>query len=185
MDDEFGTLPVNHEAIKNIETNPIQGTFYRLIRRRYADRPLSMVGSLEEGGRYNVAGDFGALYLGFDQMTCEAEVSQGIAAGLPFRKGAFVFWSYDVALESVVRLDQENIRSEIGVTLEEITVPGDHQWASTIGAPLHERRVEGLAAPSVRIDGRCLDIYLDNLRESSHVEPLTMLRGWPTESSKE
>ena len=37
-----------------------------------------MTGSLKEGGRYNVTGLFGALYLSFDKETCQAEVTAGI-----------------------------------------------------------------------------------------------------------
>lgn len=179
-------MPVNTSALHHVSPTAVRGKFFRLIRRRFAHEPLSMFGSIEEGGRYNVVGLFGALYLGFDQQTCEAEVSQGIASDLPFRPGAFILWDYDVNLQSVIRLDDPSVRTQIGITHEEITVEGDHQWASSIGEPLFNRGVEGLVAPSAHHEnGRCLDIYLDNLNDSSTVEPLNQLREWPARQAQE
>ncbi|MFH0801792.1 MAG: RES family NAD+ phosphorylase [bacterium] len=177
-------MAVKTHILSELPTEPVNGKFYRLIRKRYADKPLSMFGSLKEGGRYNVAGAFSALYLGFDQETCRAEVSQGIASGLPFKPGAFVLWNYNALLNSVIRLDDQNICKRIGVTLEEITVTGDHQWAGLIGEPLYKRGVEGLVAPSAqRKGGKCLDIYLDNVKPPAYVKPIKKLGTWPPPSS--
>ena len=91
-------------ALYSVGTEKIAGKFFRYVRTRYAHEPLSMVGAFKDGRRYNVSGLFGALYLGFNRETCEAEVSQGIAAGVPFKKDAYTVWTYDVALGAVVRL---------------------------------------------------------------------------------
>lgn len=132
------------------------------------------------GGRYNVAGSFGALYLGFTPAVCEAEVTRGILAGLPVRAGSFVLWQYNVRLSHVVRLDQAETRNHIGVTEADLTIPGDRKWGSLIGEPLFRDGVEGLVAPSAQLtDGKCLDIYTDNLESSSHVNP-TESRPYPT-----
>ncbi len=170
----------NQAALHQVQTEPVNGQFYRYIRKKYATMPLSMHGAFNEGRRYNVAGLFGALYLAFDCATCEAEVSQGIIAGLEMKKGAFVVWEYQVSLQSVVRLDSESVLQAIEVSRADITVKGNHWTASGIGEPLYNRGVEGLVAPSAQQeDGKCLDIFLDHVNENSSVEPSAQLGTWP------
>jgi len=132
------------------------------MRTKYGDKPMAVVGSMKCGGRYNVAGLFGALYLGFDRETCETEVSQGIAAGVRFKNGVFTAWEYDVELA-------------------DITIQGNHWTASGISEHLHKRGdIEGLVAPSAQHKGGlCLDVYLDRIRTRSHVTPKTNLGTWP------
>lgn len=173
-------MKVRTDALYKVQTAPIQGTFFRYIRTRYSDEPLSMHGSFENGGRYNVAKLFGALYLGFDRETCEAEVSQGIAAGVQFKAGAFTAWSYDADLQTVVRLDDPGIQNELEIQPSDITVQGDHWTASEIGEHLHKRGVEGIVAPSAQQqDGLCLDVFLDRVKARSHVTPKEKLGTWP------
>lgn len=157
-------MHVNRDELDKVASQKIDGGFYRLIRTKYANEPLSMFGSIAQGGRYNVAGTFGALYLGFDTETCHAEVTQGILAGLPVKIGAFKLWEYDVALQKIIRLDNPTVLTSIGVTVDEITIPGNHQTASLIGEPLYEREMEGLVAPSAQRRGSlCLDVSLTML----------------------
>lgn len=175
-------MHVKTGALYTLKPSRITGTFYRYIRTKYGDEPLSVVGSLRNGGRYNVAGLFAALYLGFDTKTCESEVSQGIAAGVPFKVGAFTAWDYDVALVSVIRLDDPTVQSELQVNNADISIQGNHWTASGIGEHLHKRGdVEGLVAPSAQHKGGlCLDIYLDRVQPNdSHVTPKTKLGTWP------
>jgi len=136
---------------------------------------------MSNGGRYNVATLFAALYLGFDRRTCEAEVSQGIAAGVGFKKGAFTAWDYGVKLEAVVRLDESAVQTGIGVTQSEITTQGNHWTASGVGEHLHKRGdVEGIVAPSAQlVGGKCLDLYLDRVKAESNVTPGSRLGTWP------
>lgn len=168
-------MHVNLDELNKLPPQKIDGSFFRLIRARYANEPLSMDGSILEGGRYNVAGMFGALYLGFDSETCHAEVTQGILAGLPVKKGAFKLWEYSVALQKIIRLDDPNVLTVIGVTVNEITIPGNRQTASLIGEPLYKRKMEGLVAPSAQRHGYlCLDVFLDHVKDPSFVNPLRM-----------
>lgn len=174
-------MNVKTGALYTVQPAKISGKFYRYIRTKYGDQPLAVVGSFRNGGRYNVAGLFGALYLGFDRKTCEAEVSQGIAASVPFKKGAFTAWDFDVGLARVVRLDDEAIRDELEISETDISREGDHWTASGIGEHLHKRGdVQGLVAPSAQLKGgRCLDVFLDRVNEPSYVIPLTKLGTWP------
>jgi RES domain-containing protein len=176
-------MPVVPGALNQLGFEPVSGRFFRLIRSRFADQPLAMTGALLEGGRYNVAHSFGALYLGFDEETCQFEVQEGVLAGCEIKPGAYVLWDYNVSLEEVVRLDDDANCARIGVTQKEISVPGEHQWASLIGEPLFARGLEALVAPSAhRTNGKCLDIFLDNLRESSKVDARSRVKDWPSVS---
>ncbi len=151
------------------------------MRTKFGDEPMSMKGSLISGGRYNVQGLFGALYLGFDRETCEAEVSQGIAAEVPFKRGAFTAWDYTVDLSDVVRLDDDLILNQLGISRQDITIPGNHWTASGIGEHLFIRGdVEAIVAPSAHKDeGLSLDIYLDKVNSNSKVKQLSKLGTWP------
>lgn len=108
-------------------------------------------------------------------------MSQGIAAGLPFKKGVFAVWQYDVNLACVVRLDNPNVQEAIGVSQEDITIKGNHWTASGVGEPLFNRgNVEGLVAPSAQLpEGKCLDVFLDRLQQNSVVNPVSRVAFWP------
>jgi RES domain-containing protein len=174
-------MPVNKDALDTVPASAIEGVFYRLISERYQNEPLSMFGAFKEGRRYNVAQTFGALYLGFDKETCQAEIlGAPILAGLLPKKGAYVLWDYDASLNLVVRLDDTQTCTTIGVTQAEITVKLDHQWASSIALPLFRRRIEGVVAPSAqKPDGKCLDVFLDNVSSPSFVKERGKLGDWP------
>jgi len=169
----------NKAALHTIRPADVSGDFFRLIRSRYAGEPLSMYGSFNNGGRYNVAGLFGALYLGLDPDTCHAEVTGGILAGVPTKPGAFKLWTYAVALRTIVRLDDPGVLTILGLTISDITIPGNHWTASEIGEPLFNRGLEGLVAPSSqKVGGLCLDVFLDHVKSPSAVNPMRQ-QDWP------
>jgi RES domain-containing protein len=172
---------VKTDSLYTVKTTQIAGKFYRYVRTKYGDEPMAVVGSIKCGGRYNVAGLFGALYLGFDTETCEIEVSQGIAAGVPFKNGAFTAWDYNVELKTVIRLDDRGVQAELEISQADITIQGNHWTASGIGEHLHKRGdVEGLVAPSAQHkEGLCLDVYLDRVTTQSHVIPQNKIGTWP------
>jgi RES domain-containing protein len=57
-------MEVRTDALYTVPTEIIKGIFYRYIRTKFANEPLSVHGAMKNGGRYNVAGLFSALYLG-------------------------------------------------------------------------------------------------------------------------
>ncbi len=172
---------MNTDELYKVGVEPINGTFIRYIRTKYGDEPMATVGSMLNGGRYNVAGLFAALYLGFDHETCQAEVSHGIAAGVPFKKGAFTMWDYSVHLSNTIHLDSPSVQSKLGINTADITQIGNHWTASGIGEHLHKRGdVEALVAPSAQlVTGLCLDVFLDRVEKSSYVKPASKLGTWP------
>ncbi len=139
-------MALDTKRLYSVKTEEIKGEFFRYIRTKYANEPLSTEGAFQNGGRYNVAKLFAALYLGFDRQTCEAEISSGIAAGVPFKTGAFTVWQYKTNLQEVLRLDKDDTLKEIGITSLDITKLGDHWTASGIGEHIHNRGSEGIVA---------------------------------------
>ncbi len=55
--------------IRSLATTPVRGTFFRSIDLHYMGSPLSAIGSILDGGRYNHIGDFEVLYLANTQHT--------------------------------------------------------------------------------------------------------------------
>ena len=169
------------DELQTLKPEPLTKEAFRYIRTRYAHEPLSTVGAFIHGGRYNVTQSFSALYLGFSEEVCQAEVSAGILTGGKIKKGAFVAWKYQANLKKVVRLDKQTTLNRLGITRESISIPGNHWTASSIGLPLYERGdIEGLVAPSTHLEGgNCLDIYLKRLTTQSFVKPLARVGTWP------
>ncbi len=56
----------------------VRGLWYRMVARRYRAEIDSDAGALLVGGRYNPAGEFGALYLAESEDACRAEVARRI-----------------------------------------------------------------------------------------------------------
>jgi RES domain-containing protein len=179
------TLEMLPELLASISTEPCSGTFFRYIRKRYAEDPLSTTGSLEHGGRYNLKGRFGALCLGSSAAICQAEVSQGVLTGGTLRQGAYVGWKYTIDLQHCVNLNSNLSLKAPGLNRQQLTVRGEHEWtANNIGLPLYERKdVEALLVPSACLtEGHCLDVFMDRLLTHSQVKALQKTGTWPEAS---
>jgi len=61
-------------ALENAPVAPFSGFLYRIIADRWRDSPLSAIGSLRSGGRYNAPNTFPVLYCADSQMTAMLEV---------------------------------------------------------------------------------------------------------------
>jgi RES domain-containing protein len=114
-------------ALQKISPSSVDKSFYRIVRRRYRDQPLSIKGSLRTGGRYNLPqyfivngqqrnciDGFGSLYL---SRTVEiAEVEVGI-------KKVFSQSVFEVRCrcDKVLDLTNQNNLSILGTNDQEIT----------------------------------------------------------------
>jgi RES domain-containing protein len=66
--------------IKKIHLSPLQGDFFRMVLEAHADSIEETGPSFMIGGRYNIAGEFGALYLAESPELCWQEKLTGIGA---------------------------------------------------------------------------------------------------------
>src|SRR5947209_5701245 len=113
-------------AVGALPTQAQCGLAFRLILARYAATALSSIGSLRAGGRYNMRGEFEALYLASSPVTALREVEALVetAEGLRGVKGPpRILLSVEYRLQSVVDLTALSVQAILGTTLDELCAP--------------------------------------------------------------
>ena len=168
-------------AVQELPADPLQGLAFRLILARYAATALSSIGSLRAGGRYNMRGEFEALYLASSPVTALREVEALVATteGLRGVKGPpRILLSIDYELEAVVDLTQPTAQQLLGSSLAELSAPwrtlnaaGTIAPTQLLGSVVHELAViEALRVPSARDPSTDnVVIFPDRLRSTSTV----------------
>ena len=132
-----------------------------------------MAGSLGAGGRYNVPGEFGALYASLEPETAATEIARGLKRrGVDPRsypEGDWWVYRVEVSLESVLDLTNSETLRELGVTEEQLT--GDSLLITReIARQARGLGFQGLLVPSAARKGaKNLVIFADRLTESPRV----------------
>lgn len=171
------------EAVfKSLATTPLRGTFFRSIDARYLlASPLSALGSLLFGGRYNHVGWFEALYLADTPHTALFEVehiykdSDGKVAGRRMAPRALL--SIDADLQHVIDLRQPEVQAALEIAESDLLAPwklaqarGEYPLTHLLGAAARAAGIEGIIAPSARSsEGFALVVFPDRLRSGSVV----------------
>lgn len=166
--------------LQSLATAPKRGTFFRSIDLQYMTSPLSAVGSILEGGRYNHLGDFEVLYLADTQQTTLFETKavynhSGKVVGR--RQPPRAMLSVDLELQVVLDLTSPDLQKALGVTLADLRAPwqlaqeeGRPIITQDIGAAARAANIEALLYPSAVIDDAVnIAIIVDRLRVGSHV----------------
>lgn len=166
-------------ALENAPVHPFSGFVYRVISERHRGSPLSAVGSVRSGGRYNAPNSFPVLYCADSQVTALLEVealfitADGQLKGAP--RDPDLVLSLRCELTRVLDLTNEIFLRELGTTRDELVslVPsrfllnarGDVTPTQTLGAACSfSGRVSAVKVPSaVNQDGYCLNILPDSL----------------------
>lgn len=149
--------------IESLPRVSVQGRFYRMVPAAEADKLLSTEGSFENGGRYNRAGEFGALYLSDDAKTCEQEKMKQ-AGGQKDRIQPQVLGAIEAELGGVLDLtDGENLQ-KLGLTLEALTDEEDCAAARQVGAMAYNAGIYALLVHSAAGGGKDLVIFEDTLK---------------------
>src|SRR5215472_6524796 len=113
-------------AVQQLPVEPRRGLAFRLILARYAATALSSIGSLRAGGRYNVRGEFEALYLASSLVTAlrEVEALVATAEGLRGVRGPpRILLSIDYEPQAVVDLTEPSAQQLLGSSLAELSAP--------------------------------------------------------------
>lgn len=158
----------DRELVKALERAPVlslEGVAFRSIQQKYANSPLSAIGS-RFGGRYNPPSTFEALYLADSEETSLLEVRTRVAtaAGLLDVQGTpRIMLSVHYKLQAVLDLADKTIQRDLGTNLQELT--GNWRPFNAEGevAPTQElgllaynlRKFEGFKVPSSRNDSAC------------------------------
>lgn len=157
-----------------------QGTAFQAVNLRYLDTPLSAVGSIKVGGRYNPKGAFEVLYLAENATTALKEVEFSASSGGRFTakpKDPYVIFSVAFTLQRLVDLTDPSTLSTLSLTLDDLTQPwrlqqarGEVALTQQLGAALREHGFEGFKYVSVTEASVNLAIIPERLMSGSSLE---------------
>lgn len=111
-------------ALENAPVTKFSGFVYRTIAEQWRDTPLSAIGSVRTGGRYNSPNSFPVLYCADSQMTALLEVqtlfatADGRLHGAP--RNPDLVLSLRCELARVLDLTVDTFYRELGTTREEL-----------------------------------------------------------------
>jgi RES domain-containing protein len=158
---------------------PFEGVCFRSVKQRFANQQdiLSAQGSLFTGGRYNLAGAFGILYLACDPHTCLEEVTRTTTAGGFRAAESFprTFIGIKVRLSKVLDLTNPRMRQRLGISKkllvttnwERIQDEGREANTQALGRLAKAAGFEAILTPSAAWNGNNLNIFPDNVLSSS------------------
>ena len=156
------------------------GTAFRAVNLRYLDTPLSAVGSIKTGGRYNPKGAFEVLYLAENATTTLVEVEFAASSGGRFEaqpKDPYVVFSVQFKLQQVLDLHSPENLERLELLTDDLTQPwrlkqarGKDILTHRIGAKLFEAGHEGFKYPSATDGTVNLAVFPANLKAESYLE---------------
>lgn len=161
------------------------GYSYRVIEDRWRNDPLSAIGALKNGGRYNAPEAFSLLYTANSRVTALKEVealfdtSDGQLADVP--RNPELLLTLEIALHHVLDLTDSALCAALGTSREELVsetpsrfilnAQGKTTPTQDLGAACYaSERISAVKAPSaVHAAGYCLNIFPDRLFRGEHV----------------
>jgi RES domain-containing protein len=168
------------EHLSKLETFPLLGTAFRAVNLRYVDSPLSAVGSIRTGGRYNAKGVFEALYLAENATTTLLEVEFSASSDGKFvakPKEPFVVFSIHFELNQVIDLSTSSSLETLGLTRADLTqswrlkqLRGEPILTQSMGMKILELGHEGFKYPSATDASINLAVFPKNLKPGSFLE---------------
>ena len=168
------------QRLASLEPVTLTGTAFRAVNLRYLETPLSAVGSILTGGRYNPKGMFEALYLAENPTTTLLEVQFAASSGGRFvaqPKDPYVVFSIAFILQRLVNLHDLRNLAYLGLSTTELQQPwrlkqarGEQALTQEIGQTLFELGHEGLSYPSATDGSANLAIFPENLGSGSTLE---------------
>ncbi len=173
-----------------IPAAPLRGSFFRGVPLAHIGIPLSAIGSIRRGGRYNAKGTFEVSYFADRPDNSLREVGMlvdddGTPIAVP--SPSFIVCTVNVRLQHVVDLrDAEKCR-RLDVRLDElvsawrpIVAQGNVPMTHTLGTVARDAGIEALLVPSAKYAGSTnLAIIRDRLREGSNFS-IYMANGFPS-----
>jgi len=161
------------------------GFSYRVIADKWRDSPLSAIGAVQRGGRYNAPHTFPVLYSADSQLTAllEGEVlfttADGQLQGVP--RDPDLILTIECSLERVLDLTVPDLHDALGTSREELVSSPPSRFilnarnevtpTQQLGLACSYRgRISALKVPSAaHPDGFCLDILIDSLIVGEHI----------------
>jgi RES domain-containing protein len=172
-------------ALENAPVQPFSGFVYRVIAERHRESPLSSIGSVRSGGRYNAPNTFPVLYCADSQMTALLEVEALFTTADGQLRGAArdpdLVLSLQCELTRVLDLTDEHFCHELGTTHDELisfspsrfilNARGEETPTQKLGAACSfSGSISALMVPSAASQaGFCLDVLPDSLLVDEHI----------------
>jgi RES domain-containing protein len=139
--------------------SPLAGQGWRHLAPNY--EPLSGEGARIHGGRFNPPGSFPVLYLCQSRPCVVAELQRlgerqviGVEGLLPR-----MLYRYEVTLDRVLDLTVDEVRAEVGLSLDILTGP-DLTTCQELGVTLHALGAQGIKSPSATGVGEVLAVFV-------------------------
>lgn len=166
-------------ALEHAPVSPYTGYAYRIVAEKWRDAPLSAIGSVRAGGRYNAPNSFPVLYCADSQLTAIMEVealfmtADGQLRGAP--RNPDLVLTIECALSRVLDLTVDTLYGELGTSREELTsltpsrfilnARGEETPTQRLGAACSfSGNISAMKVPSAaHPQGFCLDIFTDSL----------------------
>lgn len=152
------------KVLSEYQPRKIRGAvWYRAVLPSRKRTILAMDGALIYGGRYNNAGEFGALYLSKTKKGCADEIMCR-----PAHPTKYVVGKIKVTLGKVCDLTDPELLKKLKLTKKQLTA---HDWKETqaLGNLIRENGYEGMVVPSAAGDFNNLVIFVDRLSASSRI----------------
>ena len=166
-------------ALEHAPVEPFSGFVYRVIAERWRESPLSTVGSIRAGGRYNAPNTFPVLYCADSQMTAMLEVealfatADGRLAGVA--RDPDLVLSLRCEFARVLDLTVNSFYRDLGTSREELVsftpsrfianASGDETPTQELGAACSfSGRISAIKVPSAANEaGYCVNVFPDSL----------------------
>lgn len=161
------------------------GYSYRVIEDRWRNDPLSAIGALQNGGRYNAPNAFNVLYTANSRVTAFKETQalfdtdDGQLWDSP--RNPELVLTLEVMLLCVLDLTDRALCADLGTSRNELVsampsrfilnAQGKTTPTQNLGAAAYlTERISALKVPSAaHPDGFCLDIFPDRLFAGEHI----------------
>lgn len=171
-----------------LNTTPLvtySGYSYRVIEDRWRNDPLSAIGALRHGGRYNAPDTFSLLYTANSRITALKEVqalfdaADGQLADVP--RNPELLLTLEIRLLYVLDLTNAMLCAKLGTSREELVSETPSRFIlnsrgkttpiQDLGAACNmSGRISALKVPSAAHSvGYCLNIFLDRLFIGEHI----------------
>ena len=164
-------------ALERAPVTSFAGFVYRVVADRWREIPLSALGSVRVGGRFNPPNTFPLLYCADSQMTAMMEVealfmtADGLLKGVP--RSPDLMLTIECALVRVLDLTSDTLYADFCTSHEELisstpsrfilNARGEQTPTQKLGAACSASgSISALKVPSaLSPDGFCLDIFVD------------------------
>lgn len=147
----------------------LHGLVHRHCHPDFADiSEATLRNSITYGGRFNVAGVFGAIYVALDEETAFRELVWA-ARKFGFPPLPRTLLRIDVSLQRVADLTQLSVREQHDIHASVLVSdePADLEECRLVGAKLRAEGFEAVRSHSARSDGDNLAVFVDRLDEES------------------